>query len=391
MNSKKQKKILLIGLGSEIGSTLLSINNFKKGPLRITTVLTNSIHNNDLEKNLESLKTRLIINDPSLINLIKIEKSKSIILINNSPIKIYFGDIKKFNLKNFSKKFDATIVATSKSHINNKKLMNRFLKISKFVFGVAESNELPSIYPNLLGVTSNIIDIKSHKVSNFKNKSFALGSCQSNGWQAQLRALIDMFANLRVNYFKMLGCELDIVHPDTPQGRLGTKSLDPREQDARNNLRPGFSQVGQSMKKLFSIKHLINTISLRTLIMPPGYQISRFFFSYSLKNKKRLTKNLIINSIKKLSLKNRKKYQFTETTLGSRAFEKSEASAVILLNKKYFHFNDNLFNINYGNDKQRVSEMIFQAYVHNTRGYCFSVLNALEQILLNNNRTSFWK
>ena len=64
---------------------------------------------------------------------------------------------------------------------------------------------------------------------------------------------------------------------------------------------------------------------------------------------------------------------------------------MILLNKKYFHFNDNLFNINYGNDKQRVSEIIFQAYVHNTRGYCFSVLNALEQILLNNNRTSFWK
>ena len=51
----------------------------------------------------------------------------------------------------------------------------------------------------------------------------------------------------------MLGCELDIVHPDTAQGRLGTKSLNPREQDARNNLRPGFSQVEKSMKK-FLIK-----------------------------------------------------------------------------------------------------------------------------------------
>ena len=91
----------------------------------------------------------------------------------------------------------------------------------------------------------------------------------------------------------MLGCELDIVHPDTPQGRLGTKSMNPREQDARNNLRPGFSQVEKSMKKIFKTSYIKNTISLRTLISPPGYQIARFYIKYSSKDKKNFIKRKI--------------------------------------------------------------------------------------------------
>ena len=36
----------------------------------------------------------------------------------------------------------------------------------------------------------------------------------------------------------MHNMELDIVHPDTPTGRLGTKSIEPRDQEPRNNFRP---------------------------------------------------------------------------------------------------------------------------------------------------------
>ena len=110
----------------------------------------------------------------------------------------------------------------------------------------------------------------------------------SNKWLAisQLRVITETLKKLKVKNIKMLGCELDIVHPDTPQGRLGTKSMNPREQDARNNLRPGFSQVEKSMKKIFKNSYMKNTISLRTLISPPGYQIARVYIKYSPKDKK---------------------------------------------------------------------------------------------------------
>ena len=63
-------KVLLVGLGSEIGSTLISILNSKKNNLEIKGILTNQIFKNDSKKNFESIKSRLILNDPSLINSI---------------------------------------------------------------------------------------------------------------------------------------------------------------------------------------------------------------------------------------------------------------------------------------------------------------------------------
>ena len=127
---------------------------------------------------------------------------------------------------------------------------------------------------------------------------------------------------MKMNNLRMMGCELDIVHPDTPQGRLGTKSMNPREQDARNNFRPGFSQVEKSMKKIFKNAHVKNTISLRTLISPPGYQIARFYINYSLKDNKIITKDYFKKNIIKFCKKNKFKIQYTESSLGRRAFEK---------------------------------------------------------------------
>ena len=128
-------------MGSEIGSCLLLLNDPNKDLFLISTVLTNKIDGNNTLENLKALQARLILNDPSFINLIKIDEKYSCLIINRKKIKIFWGDIKNFDLKKIKQNFEATIIATSKIHINNKKIMSRYLKISKYVFGVAESKK----------------------------------------------------------------------------------------------------------------------------------------------------------------------------------------------------------------------------------------------------------
>ena len=60
----------------------------------------------------------------------------------------------------------------------------------------------------------------------------------------------------------------------------------------------------------------------------------------------------------------------------------TETAAVILADKKYIYLNENPFLINSNTQKnENICEIITQAYVHNTRGYCRSVLNCLRKIL----------
>ena len=374
----KKIKTLLVGLGSEIGSTLINMTSSKKDTIQITGVITNEIFKNDPRKNFESLIARIVINEPEMINQVSFNEKDSSLIINKNKIRIFWGNVKKIDLNKIKTKFDTTIIATSKDHINDKNFMKKFLKVSKFVFGVAESNNFPSIYPNMISTKSKFFEKKPVNIFEVKDKVFALGSCQTNGWQSQLRLIVEIFNKTKLNNYKMLGCELDIVHPDTPQGKLGTKSIDPRDQDARNNLRPGFSQVEKSMKKIFKSAYVKNTISLRTLISPPGYQISRFYVAYSATGKKDISKKYFKKKIIDFCKKNRYIIQYTESTLGSRAFEKLETSAVILLNDKYFHFNNNFLKIN--NKKDQILQIVFQSYVHNTRGYCRSVIEAIKEI-----------
>ena len=68
-------------------------------------------------------------------------------------------------------------------------------------------------------------------------------------------------------------------------------------------------------------------------------------------------------------------------------FEMTESASVILSNKKYFTFKDKILNIN---KSQNLSEIILQAYVHNTRGYCRSVISGLNQFLLSKNKKAFF-
>ena len=95
-----------------------------------------------------------------MINKIKFNEKGSFLINQKKKIKVFWGDIKKIDLSKIRYKYDVTIIATSKDHINNKNLMKKFLKVSKFVFGVAEAINLPSIYPNLLNIDSKLFQKK---------------------------------------------------------------------------------------------------------------------------------------------------------------------------------------------------------------------------------------
>ena len=77
----------------------------------------------------------------------------------------------------------------------------------------------------------------------------------------------------------------------------------------------------------------------------------------------------------------------TNLPLGSRAFEMIDAASVILSSKKYFTFKDKILNIN---NYKTLSEIILLAYVHNTRGYCRSIIFGLNQFLSSKNKKAFF-
>ena len=78
---KKKIRILLVGLGSEIGSMLLSLLKSKSENVEIKGILTNKIFKNDLKKGYGSVIARMILNDPSMINDIKYHEKKSLLII----------------------------------------------------------------------------------------------------------------------------------------------------------------------------------------------------------------------------------------------------------------------------------------------------------------------
>ena len=106
---KKIKKILLAGLGAEIGSMLLSMNDPKNDGLLIDTVITRPIPTSKNHTSLETLYARLVLNDPAILPFLEIDENNQIIKIKGRKIRIFWGDIVEFNFKKMKKKFDATI------------------------------------------------------------------------------------------------------------------------------------------------------------------------------------------------------------------------------------------------------------------------------------------
>lgn len=379
-------RILLIGCGAEIGSTLVTLESNKENGFSITDVLTNPIEPDPKHPHLsplDSLVARIILANPTLIDQVSVDYTQSQLIIAKRKININWGDVReKTYFENLKSPYDLIILATSKKHLADKALTDYLAKYSRWVVGVAEAPGLPVLYPNLIGLNSKHLKNQPRPVNN--NKVFAFGSCQSNGWHAQLRPLLELADKFEA--FDMKGVEVDIFHPDTPTGRLGTKSIEARSQDPRNNLRPSFSQIEKSMRILFPGAHHLNTVSLRILIHPPGYQICRFTFTYK---GNCLSQTYIKNFFETSSKEHHEIFKFTNLPLGSRAYEFSNASAIILGSDKFFKYYENPYSIPLVDSSLHVGQVITQAYVNNVRGYCYSVLRGCDYLLLSENIKCF--
>jgi hypothetical protein len=133
------------------------------------------------------------------------------------------------------------------------------------------------------------------------------------------------------------------------------------------------------MKRLFPGRHTINTISLRTLIMPPSYQVCRFFFRYRLANGRRLDHGAIVAGFRHAAKTRPYAIRVADLPLGSRGFEQCESAAVVLPQESLLHFADDPFALG-TTDTLPVSELIVQAYVHNTRGYCRTIIESVKHL-----------
>lgn len=370
------KSICLVGFGAEIGATLLGMNKPDIDGYEINDVITRAPIWDDTPP-IQSIFARLCMAVPRLWGALEIIDDRHI-KIHGRKVKFHFLDLHKDNFLNIGNRFDACILATSKKDISDLKLLKKLQHLSPIIVSVAESD-----LPESKAFYTNLQDMKfcfptSEKIKSPTTGIFHFGSCQSNGWHATLRVLMDCIDEEAIEDFHMLSIQSDIVHPDTPTGTLGTRTMNPRDQEARNNLRPGFSQIRKSMDLLFPDSKNLNTTALRTLIEPPGYQINRFIFSYAKNKHGSITYQKLINTARKIEASHPHIIACSDYPLGSKAFSELRTAAVLLLDEKYFIYNDSLGDCDFASD---ISMLIVQSYVDNVGGYCGSVLTGLTKIL----------
>lgn len=361
------KKVLLVGCGAEIGSSLLLLSDPKKNGFEITDVLTSPIIGDKRFPNLTSIHS--IVTRISLCGLNRDDELEVIndcsIRLNGRVINFIFEDLHTFLERSPQTQWDLAIIATSKDHLRDINLLRRFQEHATFVTGVAESPIMAKLYPPLIGNKSEFF---RPQIGNKNQKLFCFGSCQTVGWLAQLVPVLNA---LSADSEKLLGIEVDIVHPDTPSGQLGTRSFSAREQDARGNLRPSFSQIDEPMKNLFPEIISFHTISLRVPIEAPGYQIMRLFFS----SNRNISRSLIFDGVSSYAQANPTTIKLLKIPMGSKAFNNATTVAY-MLSDMFFRFEDNRFG-----NKIGVSQLITQSYISNVKGYCASVLRASAYLL----------
>ena len=374
------KRGIIFGFGSEIGCKLVELS-LLSNEIIIDTVINNS--HGSVEDDLNSLKAKLIFSNPKLLKKIKVDYHNSQIVIGDKKINCIFKNIDQFLSSNLNHEnaYDFGILATNKIDISNQKIIEKLIYSTYKLFGVAESNNHESIYFPLLEIKSPRLNSKNFYKKDFNY--FALGSCQSIGWTSTLSVFITWLDKFDYKQeIKIISSQVDIVHPDTPQGRFGTKSFNPRDQDARNNLRPSFSQVKMSMNRVLPDSINISSVSLRTCIEPPGYQISRFLVHTS--NKELILTNLnyssFYNHIKDFSKNNPEILNYCDEPYGSKAFSEIKTASTILSSNKYLTIEE-IFS----KDDNNIYQITIQSYVHNTLGYSNSIIRSIEKSLIDEN------
>lgn len=368
-------RVLLVGAGADIGSNLLILAATSTRKHRITDVLTRPIESEGIDSgfrtSLDELRTRVVLAQPHLFDSTSVDHGNSLLTIAGKSFRIHFQDFND-DLTPLGR-FDLAILATSRSHVRSDKQLARLEAIADTVLGVAENGDIPAIYPAL--ATSNPAQFSHARNLGSRPKgSFALGSCQCAGWTAGLRVLAN-FCEERNSRLAdvLLHSEVDIVHPDTASSNFGTTRIGARTEDARDNLRPGVSQVSESMNR-FKPATTYNSVSLRVLTQPPGYQVQRFVLETS-----EVDENDIRRCAKSFSSIEPSQLLISETPIGSRAFSATPSSTILVDTTR--HLSVQRF--------AGVSEVIVQAYVHNTIGYCAAVLTAVDHCLSGNDVTGF--
>ena len=378
------KRGILFGFGSEIGCKLVELS-LGFCDLRIDTIVNKS--NGSIEDNLESLKAKLIFSNPNLLNKIQIKLREKQLCIDGRNINCIFSSIEDFiNKKNTFEKYDFGILATNKTDIGDDDLVKKLLKTCTKLFGVAESINHNSVYYPLIELNSKRLNTKSLSENN--SDYFALGSCQSIGWTSTLALVISWLDSFDFkNFLKIISAQVEIVHPDTPQGRFGTKSFNPRDQDARNNLRPSFSQVKISMNRTLPDSVNLSPVSLRVCVEPPGYQISRFLILCD--ENSNIINDLNFNQfqrfLKAYSKSNSLIVNYCDQPYGSKAFSQIKTASTILSSNKYLDVSKiHSFN------GRAMFQITTQSFVHNTLGYCNSILGSIEKVINKNNHDLYF-
>jgi len=361
------KKALLIGCGAEIGSNLVLLSAKYNFGFIIDTIVNQPIKNDPVFPKLNqahSIQARLELAQPIDAGVVSVlEENK--ILVYEKEINLIFKELNNFIEDKTKTYWDIIILATSKEHLNNSDLLNKLKAKGKYIFGMAESSIMNNFYPALLNFNSKMMN------TNYINKNdrlFSLGSCQTNGWLAQFTVILDILKNIK--NLSLDRIEVDIIHPETPTGRIGTKSFSPRSQDSRNNLRPSFSQIEKAMKKLLPGITSLQTVSLRVPIEEPGYQITRTFFKGDInKDFGHRFEEYFIKAASEFDT-----VDYTHIPLGSKAYKHRKAIAHVLP-YPYLRFYENCFST-----EQSIHQIITQAFISNVYAYCYQSLVAIKNI-----------
>lgn len=369
------KRAILFGAGADIGSNLLGQNDPERDGFAITDVVTRHITADPELASLSSLAQlygRLLLADPALLGQLSMDEAGSRLVVDGRPVTIHFREVEDDSIFDLGR-FDLAILATHRAHIRSPETLARLGKLADRVVGLAENPAIPALYPPLAGADTRLLGLAAPVPDT--ERAYALGSCQSVGWAAQLRGLLEAAALAGLDELGLVRAEVEIVHPDTASSRLGTQGIGARREDARDNLRPGFSQLQSTMLRLPGISAL-NTVSLRVLTQPPGYQVCRFFI------RARLDADTIRSGFKQAAELLPDVIGTTDLPIGSRAFSRSRAAATVITADSHLKVVGDVL------PGSGITEVITQAYVHNTTGYCNSVLAAGRLLVTGSRRTT---
>lgn len=364
-------RVVLVGAGADIGSNIISLAAQNMHSFALTDVITRHIPSDGIGAStrdaLDELVARITLANPQLLDRLDIDRPRSTISIDAHPVAVHFADIEE-ELPDIGQ-FDYALLATSRRHIRSPEILSRLGSLAEVVMGLAENGNIPALYPALVSVEATNAFAGGHRIdAPLPPGPYAVGSCQCAGWTVGMRVVADYCFQHGLRLQDVLvHAEVDIVHPDTASSTFGTTRIGARTEDARGNLRPGISQVAETMQR-FRPATSYNGVSLRVLTQPPGYQVQRFFLSAPVADTDGL-----VRVARDFATSNPAHLRVVGEPLGSRAYSTLGSCMVLVADGHHVTVRQ----------IAGLTEIVFQGFVHNTVGYCASVLDALDHLTRN--------